>query len=229
MYGNQQHVAGMNIGTAFGIFHSHPAVEKDVPVQSPNYWVGYGHLPHVVQDSNVSVALYHIPEKKGWMEYDLLDYTHAYFPKEQFDSVYITENYAMGKKGNTYCAYVCKNPLTYRENTTDDLLQTGKQTFWITEGGSREEDNSFGEFCQRILSNEVAFDPGSMTVTYHSKGRKYQLTFAGDFLLDGQVVDTQYDRFDAPYCKAGKKAEDLIFAFNGKTLHLNYHKMIRDF
>ena len=67
-YGDQHHVAGMNIGNSFSIFHTHPALEKGVPKQSPNYWVGYGHLPHVVQDSNVYLALYNIPAKKGLME-----------------------------------------------------------------------------------------------------------------------------------------------------------------
>ncbi|HWR99015.1 MAG TPA: hypothetical protein VN249_00295, partial [Prolixibacteraceae bacterium] len=49
-YGDQQHVAGMNIGNNFCIFHTHPALEKDKKSQSPNYWVGYGHFPHVAQE-----------------------------------------------------------------------------------------------------------------------------------------------------------------------------------
>ncbi|MEQ6119420.1 hypothetical protein [Reichenbachiella sp. MALMAid0571] len=227
-YGSQQHVSGMNIGNSFSIFHSHPAVEKDVEAHSPSYWVGYGHLPHVAQNSNVSLAIYNLPDKKGLMEYDLLDYTHANFPKEQFDSVYVTDNYAMGKKGNTYCAFIGKNGFFFRENTTDDLIQNGKQTFWITEAGSKEEDHTFGGFCKRILNNKLTFDSQNLKVIYFSNGKEYQLTYNSDFLVNKKPINTEYDRYDSPYCKAQKKANSITFNYNGKYLHLDYHKMIRN-
>jgi hypothetical protein len=119
-YADQQHVSGMNIGNSFSIFHTHPAIDADKKKQSPNYWVGYGHFPHVVQDKNVSLSIYNIPKKKGLMEFALLDFTHAYFPSESFDTVVVSENYAMGKKGETYCAFIAANPLVFRENTSDD-------------------------------------------------------------------------------------------------------------
>ena len=56
-YGDQQHVFGMNIADHFSILHLHPALEKDVKHQSPNYWVGYGHFPHSVQDENVNLSI----------------------------------------------------------------------------------------------------------------------------------------------------------------------------
>ena len=31
----------------FAIFHNHPAREKESIASSPNYWTGYGHLPHL--------------------------------------------------------------------------------------------------------------------------------------------------------------------------------------
>lgn len=226
-YGDQQHVSGMNIGNSFSIFHTHPALEKDKNSESPDYWVGYGHLPHVAQNGNVSLAIYNTPAKKGLMEKSMLDYTHAYFPKEQFDTVYITENYAMGKKGNTYCAFIGRNQLTFRENTTDDLIQQGKQTFWITEAGSMDEDSSFSEFCQRIRKNSLTFNSDNLKLTYFSKDTKYQLTFDADFLINGQVINTEYDRFDSPYIKAGKKAETLIFNCNGKSLYLDFNRKKR--
>jgi len=169
-YGDQQHVAGMNIGNSFSVFHTHPAMERGVPRQSPNYWVGYGHLPHVAQDGNVSLAIYSIPEQKGVMEEALLGYTHAYFPKPAFDQVRVTGHCAMGKKGSTYCALIGRNPLTFRAGTTDDLIQPGKRTFWIMESGSQDEDSSFEAFCERILGNRVVFDPKTLSLMYLSNG-----------------------------------------------------------
>jgi hypothetical protein len=226
-YADQQHVAGMNVGNSFSIFHTHPALEAGKKHQSPNYWVGYGHFPHLAQDSNISLAIYNIPKKKGIMEMDLLDYTHAYFPSELFDTVVISENYAFGKKGKSYAAFIGKNPLKFRENTTDDLILQGKQTFWIIEAGSLEEDGSFGEFCNRIISNELTFDDENLILNYRSKGKNLQLKFKGDFLVNGKPVNTNYDRFDSPYSQAKKKAETIEIAFNGKSLFLDFYNMKR--
>ncbi|MEI6680740.1 MAG: hypothetical protein WCL21_19180, partial [Mariniphaga sp.] len=228
-YGDQQHVAGMNIGNSFSIFHTHPALEKEKNSQSPNYWVGYGHLPHVVQDGNVSLAIYNTPAKKGLMEAALLDYTHAYFPKEQFDSIVVTGNYAMGKKNETYCAFIGANQLNFRENSTDDLIQKGKKTFWITEAGSKDEDGSFGAFCVRIQKNELAFNSENLELDYLSKGKKFKLTFDADFFVDGKLINTDYLRYDSPYCRSHKKAETITFSFNGKSLFLDFKKMKREF
>jgi len=228
-YGDQQHVSGMNIGNSFCIFHTHPALEKDKHSQSPNYWVGYGHLPHVAQNGRVSLAIYNTLAQKGWMEPALLDYTHAWFPKAGFDSTLVTENFALGKKGNTYCAFIVRNQLTFRENSSDDLIQKGKQTFWITEAGSKDEDGSFARFCQRIQKNTLTFNSDKLELTYRSNEKKYQLNFGADFLVNGVVVPTNYSRYESPYCKAEKKSQNLNFTFNGRSLFLDYSNMKRDF
>ena len=228
-YGDQQHVAGMNISNAFSVFHTHPALEVNVKNQSPNYWVGYGRMPDVGQDCNVSLAIYSLPAKKGMMEKSLLDYTHAWFPKENFDTVVVSGNYALGKKGRTYCALIAKNNLTFRKNTTNNLIQNGKKTFWIMEAGSETEDQSFDKFRQRILSNQCDFDSVRLILNYRSGGKQYRLNYGKDFLLDGKPVNTNYDRFDSPYCKAVRKADAITFELNGKSLYLNFDKMVRKY
>ena len=228
-YGDQQHVFGMNIKNHFSIFHNHPALEKGVKKQSPTYEVGYGHFPHAVQDKNVSLAIYNIPEKIGMMEADLLDYTRAYFPSEQFDTAYIAGKYVFGKKGETYCAFIGTNDFKFRDHANDDIIQPGKQTCWITEAGSKTEDGSFEAFTERIQNNELNFNVESLTLIYHSNGNTYQLKFDADFLINEEVIDTNYDRYDSPYAKAKKKDKTLTFEFNGKSLFLDFYNMKRDF
>lgn len=228
-FADQHHVAGMNIGNFFSIFHTHPAVEKGEQKQSPNYWVGYGHLPHVAQDSSVSLAIYNIPKNKRLWEEALLDYTHAYFPSEKFDSVLVFKNYAFGEKGDTYCAFIAKNDLTFRENTTDDLIQKGKQTFWITEAGSKQQDLSFDKFCQRIQENKIRFDSKNLILLYVSENRKYKLEFGGEFLLNDKLLDVNYKRFDSPYSSTEKEPKTILFDFNGKFLHLDFYNKKRDY
>ena len=227
-YGDQQHITGMNISNHFSIFHLHPALEKDLKHQSPNYWVGYGHIPHAVQDKNISLVIYDIPEKKGFLEKDLLGYTHAYFPTALFDTTIIHNNYALGKKGDAYSAFIGLNEFKLRSETTDDLIQDGKQTYWITEAGSRNEDGSFEQFRQRILNNPVTFDVESMTLTYKSKGNQYRLDFGGAFLLNGQFVDMDYPRFDSPYSQTPYKPETILIKHQGKSLLLDFHEMKRE-
>jgi hypothetical protein len=229
MFGDQHHVAGMNVNNSFSIFHSHPALEKDVKKQSPNYWVGYGHLPHVAQDRNVSLAIYNIPEKKGLMQDALLDYTHAYFPSEKFDSLQMEDNYAMGSQGETYFAFVAYKPLTFRDDAKDDIIQNGKQTFWITEAGSENKDGSFDKFCKRIKANKYSFNEEKLVLTYQSNNTKYELEFDGDFVLNGEVINTEYSRYDSPYAKAEKKDKTITYNFNGKSLYLDFENMVREF
>jgi len=228
-YGDQHHVFGMNIGNHFAIYHCHPAVGKEVKLQSPNYWVGYGHLPHAVQEKNVNLSIYSIPENKGMMERELLDYTHAYFPKEKFDTILLADNYVFGKKGETYCTLIGTNELKFREGTKDDIIQKGKNTFWITEAGSKSQDGSFEDFVQRIRSNKIQFDENNLELTYHSNGSQYELRFNTYFKVNGLDINTNYPRFDSPYVKADRKMETLAIRMNDKSLFLDFKNLIRKY
>ena len=227
-YADQQHIFGMNIGNHFAIFHCHPAIDNKNS-QSPNYWVGYGHFPHSVQEENINLSIYNLPAKKGIMEMDLLDYTHAYFPKEKFDSVVVDNNYVFGKKSETFCAFIGSNNIQYKENSNNDLIQKGKQVFWITEAGSKTKDGSFNEFINRIKSNKLEFDVKRLLLVYHSNNKKYELIFDGDFKVDNNLIDTNYNRYDSPYIKANRKAKTLNFRKDGLSLFLDFENKIRDF
>ncbi len=227
-FGDQQHVAGMNIGSHFAIFHCHPAAEEGTS-HSPDYWVGYGHFPHSVQDKNVNLSIYHLPEKKGLMEMDLLGFTHAYFPHAKFDSVILEENYVFGKKGSTYCAFIGRNPFTYRNDDMDDLIQPGKTAFWITEAGAKTTDGSFTNFVNRIKSNKIDFDLQELRLDYHSGGRDYSLIYDEEFKVNKEVVNTRYDRYDSPYVQAGRKPHEISITKDTHSLYLNFDNLIREF
>jgi len=227
-FADQQHIFGVNVKGHFAVFHCHPAIDKGKN-QSPNYWVGYGHFPHAVQDKNVNLSIYSLPAEKGIIEMDLLDYTHAYFPKNQFDTLVMDKNYVFGKKGETYVAFVGANEFYYKNDSDDDIIQEGKKAFWITEASSQREDGSFQDFIRRIKDNKVSFNKENMHLSYLSKGRQYALSFDGDFKIDDKIIDTNYKRFDSPYIQAEKKADKLKFELNGKTLLLDFKNQIREF
>ncbi|MDL5511198.1 hypothetical protein QSE00_05190 [Arenibacter sp. M-2] len=225
-YGSQQHVAGMNIGNHFSIFHMYPARSGGSKDASPGYWVGYGHLPYSVQDQNVNLSIYNTPEKKAIMELDLIDFTHAYFPETLFDTTHVANNYAFGKKDETYSAFIGTNDFIVRDKK--DIIQPGKKVFWITEAGSKYEDGSFDLFIQRIKNNRIEWDSMSLSLTYQSLDRNYHLKFDGDFTVDDQVIDSNYNRYDSPYVRSGHRPETIEITHNGKSLFLDFKNMIRE-
>jgi hypothetical protein len=228
-YANQVHVAGMNIDSSFSIFHSHPASPKYVSKPTPNYWVGYGRLPHVAQDSSISLSIYNLPEKKNALEAYMLNFTHAYFPKKKFDSVIIINKYAFGKKGNTFCALVGNSNLYYEKNSDDDLIQPGRKSFWIIEAGNKKSNGSFNNFVRRILNNKIRFDSDNLILTYSSNHKELKLKFCGDFAINGRKINTNYNRFDSPYVNAKFKPERVEFSFNKRHLLLDFNNCIREF
>lgn len=227
-FADQFHVFGVNISNQFAVFHCHPATEKDSKASSPNYWEGYGRLPESAQDKNINLSIYNIPKKKGMMEKKLLDYTHAYFPKEQFDEIELKDNYIFGKKGNTYCVFIATNPLSFREGTKDDVIQKGKQVFWITEVSSKNVEGSFENFMSRIKSNKIVFNSKKLELHYNSNGKSYELKYKGEFKLDGGIIDTNYSRFDAPYVQSESKGNTIRITKNGKSLYLDFENLIRE-
>ena len=228
-YADQQYAAGMSIGNSFSIFHTHPAQWEDGKQKTPGYWVGYGRFPLVAQDSSVNLAIYQLPEHKNLSEKELLNFTHAWFPAGKFDSVQVVRNYAFGKKGDTYCALIGRNPLHYKSGSTDDLIQEGKQTCWIIEAGSHDKDGTFEHFIRRILKNKVSFDSNTSALIYDSNGKEYQLSRESGFRINHLAINTKYKRFDSPYIQAEKKAAELKFQMNGKFLYLNFDQNKREF
>jgi len=228
-YADQQHVFGLNIDDHFAIFHMHPARNEESRAQSPNYWVGYGRFPHSVQDKNVNLSIYDLPRKKGIMEAELLDYTRAFFPINLFDTAFIEENYAFGKKDDTYCVFIGSDHFSFKDDALDDIVLPGKQSFWISEVSSASEDSSFESFITRIRNNEVSFLPRKLELSYRSNGRTYELNFGQEFKIDKEVIDTDYSRYDGPYVKGKKKDKTITISYREKSLFLDFENMIRKF
>ena len=108
---SQEHFAGdyadqhqINIATLAGDLSVYTAQPMRISTRG-QYWVGYGRLPYSVQDENINISIYTIPENAGMLEPHVVKYTHAYFPVGLFDEVitdYLAEGYIFGRKGETY-------------------------------------------------------------------------------------------------------------------------------
>ncbi|QFU76826.1 hypothetical protein EY643_14860 [Halioglobus maricola] len=227
-YGDQQHLWNAVLSRQVSVFTTHPAKplsDKGALSGSPGYWVGSGRFPHVVQDRNVVLNIFRIPSETGFMEKSIQDYTHAHFPQERFDEVRLDGRYAFGRTGHTFGAFVALNPLHYHEDSSDDLVQPGRDAFWVFEAGSAADDGSFDAFIARVKANAVGYADGELS--YSSSGREYVLRFQGDFTIDGEIQDLEYPRFDSPYVQAPRKPETLRIEYGGQFLDLDFYNRVR--
>lgn len=233
-YGDQQHLWNATLSERLSIFTTHPAT-VGASGNSPGYWVGYGTIPHVVQDKNVVLNIYQIPQDAGFMGKKPVHFTHAHFPKAHMDEVIINDNYAFGRLGDKYVAFTAKNHLYYatstKPNTEDeiessyDLIQDGDDTYWIFEASTKQDEGSFESFINRIKNNVVKYSDNMLI--YQSNNKELELNYQGDFKVNQQLVDTEYKRFDSPYAKVERKANTMLIKHDGKSLFLDFYNQIR--
>ena len=100
-YADQHQISVATLGGDLSVYTAQPMRNST----RGQYWVGYGRLPYAVQEENVNISIYTIPQKKGMLEPHIVKYTHAYFPVGLFDEVdlsHMAQGYVFGRKGDTY-------------------------------------------------------------------------------------------------------------------------------
>jgi hypothetical protein len=111
--------------------------------------------------------------------------------------------------------------LTYAEGSRDDLIQPGRDGFWIFEASTVADEGGIEAFKSRIRENPVACN--ERTLKYASGGDSLQVTFGGDFRVNGAPVDTEYRRFDSPYAKCPRKPRTITISHDGHVLELDFY------
>ncbi len=262
-YADQHQINVATLGSDLSIYTAQPMRNNT----RGQYWVGYGRLPYSVQEKNVNISIYTIPEKTGMMEPHIVKYTHAYFPVGLFDEVdlsHISEGYVFGRKGDSYIMLhaisdgegrlMFKNDMDgvsledieydmskIKENVAemiaasgdlryDLIFEGGESHAWITELGSVEEWGSFDSFVGQMIANDYEYK--DMTVSYNSGNNSFNVKYGVHFKLNGELVDTNYERYENKYIADGcieRKSEEIAFDWNGYYLVLNYEKGLRDY
>jgi len=197
----------------------------DTPGNSPGYWVGNGRLPHCVQHEQIVLCMYDLDDEPGLLEQHVADFTHAYFPMDTLADVQIDGRFAFARHRNTLVAFVARYPLEYAAGSQDDLIQKGVDGYWIFEASTLAEEGSMEVFQERMWSNAVACR--GRTLQYTSGGDSLQVSFGGDFRLNGAVVDTEYPRFDSPYAKCPRKPRSVKISHDGHVLELDFQNRLR--
>jgi len=236
-FGDQQHLWNALISKGVSIFTTHPA-SIGPGFNSPTYWVGNGTHPHVAQEKNVVLNIYKIPSEAGFMGKKPADYTHAHFPKDKMDEVIIDGRYAFGRLGEKYVAFTGKNELYYtkearskskksEENSSRyDLIQDGRDSYWIFEVSTQAKEQSFEQFITRIKSNVVSYENNRLS--YQSNDKDIVLQYGAEFTVDGKTIETEHKRFDSSYAQTDRKAKTMTIKHNGKSLYLDFYNLTRE-
>ena len=262
-YADQHQINVATLGSNLSVYTAQPMRNNT----RGQYWVGYGRLPYSVQEKNVNISIYTIPEKTGMLEPHIVEYTHAYFPVGLFDEVdlsHMDEGYVFGRRGDAYIMLHAisdtEGKLTFKNDmegvSTEDILydmskikenvaemitasadlrydlifEGGESHAWITELGSVAEWGSFDTFVERMLENDCEYK--DMTVSYISGNSAFDVKYDVHFKLNGEIVDTNYERYENEYIADGsieRKSDVIAFDWNGYYLLLNYEQGIRDY
>jgi hypothetical protein len=224
---DQHHVWSATLSNRLSVFTAHPPVPRKgtSPDGDPNYWVGPGRLPDAAQHENVCLLIYRVPGRTALGEAGVNAFTHAYFPRARFDRVELRGPRAYGQHGRACVALIGGSALAYRSGSPDDLLQQGRETFWICELGSAATEDDFAAFVRRVEANPVDYRDGRLT--YRTGGRALQLDYGKEFRVNGTVQDAAFGRHDSPYARTPRGATTMTIEFRGKRLFLDFARGIR--
>ncbi|WP_430509173.1 hypothetical protein [Gottfriedia solisilvae] len=98
-FGDQHHIWQATLNEDISIFTTHPGApifDDNARNFSPSYWVGNGILPHSAQFENVHMSIYKVDQRKGFMERQRIEFTHAHFPIDRFEQAHLEGKYAFG-------------------------------------------------------------------------------------------------------------------------------------
>ena len=162
-----------------------------------------------------------VPGQPGFLEQDVADFTHAYFPESKLSDVDIDGRFAFARHRGTLAAFVARYPLAYAAGSRDNLIQPGKDGYWVFEASTVADEGGIAAFKKRIRKNAVACE--DRTLRYASGDQSLQVTFGGDFRVHGAVVDTEYRRFDSPYANCPRKPRTITISHDAHVLKLDFH------
>ena len=252
-YGDQHQINVASLAGDLTVYTAQPKRNSS----RGQYWEGYGRLPYSVQDENVNISIYTIPDKVGMLEPHIVKYTHAYFPVGLFEEVnldHIDEGFVFGRKGDAYIMLRAMSDaaatLAFKTDAQSDItkikdnvrelieasgdlrydliLEGGSTHAWITELGSIEQNGSFRSFIEKMLENTADFS--DMTVLYNSGEKSFNVKYNVHFMINNQIIDTNYARYESTYVleKIERCADVIELSFGEKKLTLNYKEGTRE-
>lgn len=196
MWTAQIHIWQATIDADAYVFTSYPGGLADDYMAGP--WTG-GWTPRATMFKNVGVFQYRRPDIPLLDQYLFVDYSHAYFPKNEFDELVQDEHWTIGRKGDAYVALYSQEPPVWSTENDYELIADARENVWLVELGDAAASGSFAQFVTDIQNAAVTIGDA---VTYESPSRgTVEVGYTGAMVVDGETADLgPYARFDNPYC-----------------------------
>ena len=236
---SQEHFAGdyadqhqINVATLSGdlsIFTAQPMRNSS----RGQYWVGYGRLPYSVQDENVNISIYKIPQSVGMLEPHIVQYTHAYFPVGLFDEVnldYIDDGYVFGRRGDAYIMLHAMSDaeatLSFKNDMPGVSAEDIKSDMSKIKDSVRELIEATGD-----LRYDLILEGGSTHAWVTELGSAEDGSFA-EFVVKTMSNNCSFDGLAVEY-KTENKAFNVKFGehfmINGVKIDTNYARYESDY
>lgn len=163
----QQHIWEAAIGGSARVFVTHPGSSTDITSNRPGYWGGNSICPTLNFKNNILTEIFNIPKHHPFQ------FTHAYFPFEEFDKYEIGKDghWAFASKDNGYLALWCSTPLQVVNNAFGkcELRAYGGNVAWICILSSKKEESNFRTFVNRVKGLNPIYEINSKTVKLNGK------------------------------------------------------------
>ena len=199
--GYQQHTWHAMLDVDAVVFTNHPGTddERGEHTARPNFWAGNRWLPRAAQHRNVLVCIHHVPRD------DPFPFSHAYFPRDAFDTVLQRGGWTFGRKHGGYIGLYSQHPARWAEQgpyAGVELRADARDNVWICELGDEQRYAGFEHFVEAISTAPVRCD--GLRVRYHSPSlSEVSFGWTEPLRARGEEVPLRdYPRFDNPYCRA---------------------------
>ena len=222
-YADQHQINISTLGSDLSVYTAQPMRNST----RGQYWVGYGRLPYSVQDENVNISIYTIPEKTGMLEPHIVQYTHAYFPVGLFDEVntdHLSDGYIFGRKGDTYIMLHAISDMNGTLAFKNDMPGVTEQE--LANDRSKIKDN-VREMIEASgdLRYDLIFEGGSSHAWVTELGCVRDNGTFADFVAQMLSNKCEYRDMTVVY-ESGEKAFDVKysvhFKINGVQIDTNY-------
>ena len=229
-YADQHQINVSTLGSDLSIYTAQPMRNSS----RGQYWVGYGRLPYSVQDENVNISIYTIPDKKGMLEPHIVTYTHAYFPVGLFDEVnldYMNQGYVFGRKGDTYIMLKAMSDGSATLAFKNDMPGVSSED--IASDMSKIKES----VCELIeasgdLRYDLILDGGSTHAWVTQLGSIAENGSFAEFVSSMMANGCSFSDMSVRYETSGKAFDvkyDEYFKINGQLIDTNYARYENDY
>ena len=152
--GHQEHIFQLNITKNHDIqfWVNHPGEKELNGAGRPGYWAGNGTIPMTAQYENNVFLMFNISGDQ------MVDFTHAYCPFEDFDEYICGENMIFLRKDNVYTGIYIKNPYRITESgplKNNEIISEGLTNIWFVKVMTEKEAGNFQEFISRFCDMKI--------------------------------------------------------------------------